>query len=76
MLGAATTYTTLLSPSLAALLPALAQAARIGWTVGITMDDLVGAQCGAVAPLESGGDAGARLAQTPERGDGGRVAAA
>lgn len=29
----------------------VAQAARIGWTVGITMDDLVGAQCGAVVGL-------------------------
>ena len=27
------------------------QAARLGWTVGITMDDLVGAQCGAVIGL-------------------------
>ena len=29
----------------------VAQAARIGWTVGATMDDLVGAQCGAVIGL-------------------------
>ncbi len=29
----------------------VAQAARLGWTVGITMDDLVGAQCGAVIGL-------------------------
>ena len=26
----------------------VAQAARLGWTVGLTVDDLVGAQCGAV----------------------------
>jgi uncharacterized protein (DUF169 family) len=29
----------------------VAQAARLGWTVGITNDDLVGAQCGAVIGL-------------------------
>ena len=29
----------------------VAQAARLGWTVGITMQDLVGAQCGAVIGL-------------------------
>lgn len=29
----------------------VAQAARLGWTVGITRDDLVGAQCGAVIGL-------------------------
>jgi uncharacterized protein (DUF169 family) len=29
----------------------VAQAARLGWTVGITMKDLVGAQCGAVVGL-------------------------
>ncbi len=29
----------------------VAQAARLGWTVGITMEDLVGAQCGAVIGL-------------------------
>jgi len=29
----------------------VAQAARLGWTVGITVDDLVGAQCGAVIGL-------------------------
>ena len=29
----------------------VAQAARLGWTVGITNDDLVGAQCGAVVGL-------------------------
>ncbi len=29
----------------------VAQAARLGWTVGITMNDLVGAQCGAVIGL-------------------------
>lgn len=29
----------------------VAQAARLGWTVGITNDDLVGAQCGAVLGL-------------------------
>ena len=29
----------------------VAQAARLGWTVGITADDLVGAQCGAVIGL-------------------------
>ena len=29
----------------------VAQAARLGWTVGITMKDLVGAQCGAVIGL-------------------------
>lgn len=31
----------------------VAQAARLGWTVGITGDDLVGAQCRAVVGLES-----------------------
>ncbi len=30
---------------------AVAQAARLGWTVGITADDLVGAQCRAVVGL-------------------------
>lgn len=29
----------------------VAQAARLGWTVGATMDDLVGAQCGVVVGL-------------------------
>src|SRR3954447_885789 len=29
----------------------VAQAARLGWTVGITSDDLVGAQCRAVVGL-------------------------
>ena len=29
----------------------VAQAARLGWTVGITADDLVGAQCKAVIGL-------------------------
>jgi len=29
----------------------VAQSCRLGWTVGITMDDLVGAQCGAVIGL-------------------------
>jgi uncharacterized protein (DUF169 family) len=29
----------------------VAQAARLGWTVGITADDLVGQQCGAVIGL-------------------------
>ena len=29
----------------------VAQAARLGWTVGLTVDDLVGAQCGAVIGL-------------------------
>ena len=29
----------------------VAQACRLGWTVGITQDDLVGAQCGAVIGL-------------------------
>ena len=29
----------------------VAQAARLGWTVGITVEDLVGAQCGAVIGL-------------------------
>jgi hypothetical protein len=29
----------------------VAQASRIGWTVGITSDDLVGAQCRAVVGL-------------------------
>ena len=29
----------------------VAQARQLGWTVGITMDDLVGAQCGAVIGL-------------------------
>jgi uncharacterized protein (DUF169 family) len=29
----------------------VAQARQLGWTVGITMDDLIGAQCGAVIGL-------------------------
>src|SRR6478735_4476227 len=29
----------------------VAQAARLGWTVGVTAEDLVGAQCGAVIGL-------------------------
>ena len=43
----------------------VAQAARIGWTVGITMDDLVGAQCGAVVglhPQDDGWLSGDRMA--------------
>lgn len=35
----------------------VAQACRLGWTVGITMDDLVGAQCGAVIGLYPQDDA-------------------
>src|SRR5512140_2959538 len=30
----------------------VAQAARLGWTVGITADDLAGAQCGTVLGLQ------------------------
>jgi hypothetical protein len=40
----------------------LAQAARLGWRVGTTMVDLVGAQCGAVRGLQS--DAYAGLARS------------
>ncbi|HVH76745.1 MAG TPA: DUF169 domain-containing protein [Stellaceae bacterium] len=36
---------------------AVAQAARLGWTVGITADDLVGAQCRAVVGLGNAKDA-------------------
>ena len=36
----------------------VAQAARLGWTVGITADDLVGAQCRAVVGLGNAKDAG------------------
>ena len=35
----------------------VAQAARLGWTVGVTADDLVGAQCRAVIGLGSAKDA-------------------
>ena len=35
----------------------VAQAARLGWTVGITAEDLVGAQCGAVIGLHPQDDA-------------------
>src|SRR5215813_10683597 len=35
----------------------VAQASRLGWTVGITADDLVGAQCRAVVGLGSAKDA-------------------
>lgn len=35
---------------------AVAQAARLGWTVGITADDLVGAQCRAVVGLGDQGE--------------------
>jgi len=34
----------------------VAQARQLGWTVGITMDDLVGAQCGAVIGLSPQND--------------------
>ena len=34
----------------------VAQAARLGWTVGITSEDLVGAQCRAVVGLGSAKD--------------------
>ena len=43
----------------------VAQAARLGFTVGITRDDLVGAQCGAViglAPQDEGWRSGAHMA--------------
>jgi uncharacterized protein (DUF169 family) len=43
----------------------VAQAARIGWTVGVTMEDLVGAQCGAVVglhPQDDGWLSGDRMA--------------
>src|ERR1700739_3464779 len=33
----------------------VAQAARLGWTVGITAKDLVGAQCAVVIGLQTGG---------------------
>src|SRR5215471_19053424 len=35
----------------------VAQAARLGWTVGITADDLVGSQCRAVVGLGAAKDA-------------------
>src|SRR5438552_9243798 len=35
----------------------VAQARQLGWTVGITMDDLIGAQCGAVIGLHPQDDA-------------------
>lgn len=51
----------------------VAQAARLGWTVGITADDLVGAQCGAVIglhPQDEEWRSGRRMAgvwfETPE----------
>jgi len=51
----------------------VAQAARLGWTVGITADDLVGPQCGAVIGLHPQDDewrSGRRMAgvwfETPE----------
>jgi uncharacterized protein (DUF169 family) len=43
----------------------VAQARQLGWTVGITMDDLVGAQCGAVIGLHPQNEewlSGARMA--------------
>ena len=45
------------------------QAARLGWTVGITADDLVGAQCRAVVGLGGAKDDAWR----PGRPDEGRV---
>src|ERR1044071_6207657 len=42
----------------------VAQARQLGWTVGITVDDLVGAQCGAVIalhPRDAGGLSGKRM---------------
>jgi uncharacterized protein (DUF169 family) len=41
----------------------VAQAARLGWTVGITADDLVGAQCRAVVGLGNAKDAKWRSGQ-------------
>ena len=41
----------------------MAQAARLGWTVGITADDLVGAQCRAVVGLGNAKDASWRSGQ-------------
>ncbi len=46
----------------------VAQAARLGWTVGVTAADLVGEQCRAVVGL---GAAGCRMALGPR--DGGRL---
>src|SRR4029450_13920797 len=43
----------------------VAQARQLGWTVGITMADLVGAQCGAViglSPQDAEGVSGKRTA--------------
>ena len=43
----------------------VAQARQLGWTVGITMSDLVGAQCGAVIGLHPQDDdwlSGSRMA--------------
>ncbi|MEQ9814117.1 MAG: DUF169 domain-containing protein, partial [Azospirillaceae bacterium] len=42
---------------------AVAQAARLGWTVGITADDLIGAQCRAVVGLGNAKDAAWRSGQ-------------
>ena len=46
---------------------AVAQAARLGWTVGITADDLVGAQCRAVVGLGRAKDDAWKLGQAHDR---------
>ena len=45
----------------------VAQAARLGWTVGVTAEDLVGAQCRAVVGLEWGQGCGVAIGPTYER---------
>ena len=44
------------------------QAARLGWTIGITSDNLVGAQCRAVVGLGNAKDDGLALRQAYGRG--------
>ncbi len=56
----------------------VAQAARLGWTVGITMKDLVGAQCGAVIGLHPRDEdwlSGSRLSRLRSRDSDNRVGA-
>jgi uncharacterized protein (DUF169 family) len=53
----------------------VAQAARLGWTVGITAADLAGAQCGAVIGLHPQDDAGFRARAWPGSGSRHRTSA-
>ena len=46
----------------------VAQARQLGWTVGITMADLVGAQCGAVIGLSPRTTSGSRASAWPASG--------